>query len=84
MSVSAGSGVGWVISDIGRGSGPYTGETKSGGPWGLLIEARRKFAAAAELNIVNSARSLVGLTERVDAVLRLSNRLCNSSTTRFY
>lgn len=52
-----------------------------GGSLGLLIEARRKFASAAELKMVNSASSLVGFIDLVDAVFKFSNRSCNSSTT---
>ena len=77
-----------VVGSGGGGGGhcgPYTGpfimEEILGGPCGLLMDALRKSATAAELKIVSSASSLVGLTERVDAVLRFSKRLCNSSTT---
>lgn len=75
---------------VGRGGGgghcgPYTGpsiiEERLGGPCGLLIDALLKSATAAELKMVSSANSLVGLTERDDAVFRFSKRLCNSSTT---
>jgi hypothetical protein len=51
------------------------------GALGLLIDLLRKVASASELNIVNSASSLVGLTDLVEAVLNSSNRLWSSSTT---
>jgi hypothetical protein len=48
-----------------------------GGPEGLLMDLRRSRNSPcfSELKIVNSASSFVGLTDRVDAVLRFSNRL---------
>lgn len=51
------------------------------GALGLLIDLLRKVASASELNMVNSASSLVGLTDLVEAVLNSSNRLWSSSTT---
>lgn len=55
-----------------------------GGPDGLLIDLRRSrnSPSFSELKSVNSASSLVGLTERDDAVLRFSKRLWSSSPTR--
>jgi hypothetical protein len=69
-------GGGNVGAGGGGGScGPYIGPSPScprlggAGP-GLLIEALLKFASVAVLNNVNSARSWVGFTDKVDADLR--------------
>lgn len=45
------------------------------GAFGLLIDLLRNVASAWELKMVNSASSLVGLTDLVEAVLNSSNRL---------